>query len=90
MKTCLYNGCMNPFAYQVFPQLYSIQPDDNDFTEQARFNGTLRVVDVSGNQDEKTFTNTNKIDLSTFTGSKVRISLSNEQGNVLLGVWTLP
>lgn len=90
MKTCLYNGYMNPFAYQVFPQLYDIQPKTDDFIEQARFNGTLRVISMSDESDDLVFTNTDKIDLSQFAGKEIRISLDNQQGGVILGGWVLP
>lgn len=90
MKTCLYNGYMNPFAYQVFPQLYDIQPKTDDFIEQARFNGTLRVISMSDESDDLIFTNTDKIDLSPFAGKEIRISLDNQQGGVILGGWVLP
>lgn len=90
MKTCLYNGYMNPFAYQVFPQLYDIEPKTDDFIEQARFNGTLRVISMSDDSEDLIFTNTNKIDLSSFAGKEIRISLDNKQGGVILGGWVLP
>ena len=90
MKTCLYNGYMNPFAYQVFPQLYDIQPKTDDFIEQARFNGTLRVISMSDESDDLVFINTDKIDLSPFAGKEIRISLDNQQGGVILGGWVLP
>lgn len=90
MKTCLYNGYMNPFAYQVFPQLYEIQPKTDDFVEQARFNGTLRVISMSDDSEDLIFTNTNQIDLSPFAGKEIRISLVNKQGDVILGGWVLP
>ena len=90
MKTCLYNGYMNPFAYQVFPQLYDIQPKTDDFIEQARFNDTLRVISMSDESDDLVFTNTDKIDLSSFAGKEIRISLDNQQGGVILGGWVLP
>ena len=90
MKTCLYNGYMNPFTYQVFPQLYDIQPKTDDFIEQARFNGTLRVISMSDESDDLVFINTDKIDLSPFAGKEIRISLDNQQGGVILGGWVLP
>lgn len=90
MKTCLYNGYINPQAYSVFPQLYEIQPKTDNFVERARFNGILRVISINDDFEDLIFQNTNQIDLTSLAGKEIQIQLLNKLGSVVLGGWLLP
>ena len=90
MKTCLYNGYVNPHAYSVFPQLYDIQPKTDNFIERARFNGILKVISLNDDSEDLIFENTNQIDLTPFAGKEIQIQLLNKLGSVVLGGWLLP
>lgn len=68
MKTILYKPIfVNPQAYGVFPQLYELQPNNDNYLEYAVFSGRLVVKDVNDESDKLTFENTKQINLNHFT-----------------------
>lgn len=93
MKTILYNPIfINPQAYYVFPNLNGQLVEQKDVTiEPAKYSGTIEVK-VIANGDSKLiryYSNTNKIDLSEFKDSWIRINLYTDLGAVVLGEWKL-
>lgn len=77
MKTILYNPIfINPQAYYVFPNLNGQLVEQKDATiEPAKYSGIIEVK-VIANGDSKLiryYSNTNKIDLSEFKDSWIRI-----------------
>lgn len=79
MKTILYNPIfINPQAYYVFPNLNGQLVEQKDTAiEPAKYSGIIEVK-VIANGDSKLiryYSNTNKIDLSEFKDSWVRINL---------------
>lgn len=74
MKTILYNPIfINPQAYYVFPNL----------------NGQLVEQKDATIEPARYYSNTNKIDLSEFKDSWIRINLYTDLGAVVLGEWKL-
>lgn len=91
MKTILYDPVfINPQAYYVFPQLYDIQPKENDYIEQAIFAGKLIVKDVNNETNQQIFENTKQIDLSNFRDKLIQIDQYTDIGNTVLGKWFIP
>lgn len=93
MKTILYNPIfINPQAYYVFPNLNGQLVEQKDATiEPAKYSGIIEVK-VIANGDSKLiryYSNTNKIDLSEFKDSWIRINLYTDLGAVVLGEWKL-
>ena len=86
MKTVLYKPIfINPQAYAVFPQLYDLQPNRDNYLEYAVFSGRLIVKDVNDESDQLTFKNTKEIDLSSFMGKTIEIDQYTDTGNTVLG-----
>lgn len=91
MKTVLYKPIfINPQAYAVFPQLYELQPNNDNYLEYAVFSGRLIVKDVNDESDKLTFENTKQINLNHFIGATVEIDQYTESGNTVLGRWEIP
>lgn len=93
MKTILYNPIfINPQAYYVFPSLNGQLVEQKDTAiEPAKYSGIIEVK-VIANGDIKLvryYSNTNKIDLSEFKDSWIRINLYTDLGAVVLGEWKL-
>ena len=93
MKTILYNPIfINPQAYYVFPNLNGQLVEQKDTAiEPAKYFGIIEVK-VIANGDSKLiryYSNTNKIDLSEFKDSWIRINLYTDLGAVVLGEWKL-
>lgn len=93
MKTILYNPIfINPQAYYVFPSLNGQLVEQKDTAiEPAKYSGIIEVK-VIANGDSKLiryYSNTNKIDLSEFKDSWIRINLYTDLGAVVLGEWKL-
>lgn len=93
MKTILYNPIfINPQAYYVFPNLNGQLVEQKDTAiEPAKYSGIIEVK-VIANGDSKLiryYSNTNKIDLSEFKDSWIRINLYTDLGAVVLGEWKL-
>jgi hypothetical protein len=92
MKTILYNPIfINPHAYYVFPQLYSMEPktDTEDYTEEVKIVGFLRITDLTDDHT-KDYSNTNTIDFSEYAGHHIRIDMYVKIGAVALGEWNIP
>lgn len=91
MKTVLYKPIfVNPQAYAVFPQLYELQPNNDDYLEYAVFSGRLIVKDVKDESDQLIFENTKQINLNHFIGATIEIDQYTESGNTVLGRWEIP
>lgn len=93
MKTCLYKPIfINPQAYFVFPGLYEMEPNTEDFVEQARFTGFLMItnLDHSDTLLGATMGQSNKIDLAEWAGRSIEISNYTDEGKTVLGRWELP
>lgn len=89
MKTCLYRPItLNIIAYQIFPQLYDIQPSLDSYVEQAHFNGTLLIDNLTDNT-KTTYQYVSMIDFTSYAGKHIRISNSNQLGNVFVGEWNI-
>ena len=93
MKTLLYNPIfINPEAYIVFPNLCGgLKQEIDSVIEPAIFDGKIEVKTIA-NGDIKLvryYSNTNKIDLSEFKDSWIRINLYTDLGAVVLGEWKL-
>lgn len=93
MKTILYNPIfINPQAYYVFPSLNGQLVEQKDTAiEPAKYSGIIEVK-VIANGDSKLiryYSNTNKIDLSEFKDSWIRINLYTDLGAVVLEEWKL-
>lgn len=93
MKTILYNPIfINLQAYYVFPNLNGQLVEQKDTAiEPAKYSGIIEVK-VIANGDSKLiryYSNTNKIDLSEFKDSWIRINLYTDLGAVVLGEWKL-
>lgn len=93
MKTILYNPIfINPQAYHVFPNLNGQLVEQKDTAiEPAKYSGIIEVK-VIANGDSKLiryYSNTNKVDLSEFKDSWIRINLYTDLGAVVLGEWKL-
>lgn len=89
MKTCLYRPItLNIIAYQIFPQLYDIQPSLDSYVEQAHFNGTLLIDNLTDNV-KTTYQYVSMIDFTSYAGKHIRISNSNQLGNVFVGEWNI-
>lgn len=93
MKTLLYNPIfINPWAYAVFPNLGgNLKQEIDSVVEPAMFNGTIEVKTIAKGDTKliRYYSNTNKIDLSEFKDSWIRISLYTDLGAVVLGEWKL-
>ena len=74
----------NPQAYQVFPQIAN--PYNTGITDTAIYTGYIQVTDSSGTI--KSFSNTNIIDFSGFTGA-IDIDQYTNTGSVKLGRWVI-
>lgn len=72
----------NPQAYRVFPQIAN--PYNTGITDTAVFTGYLQVTDSNGTT--KSFSNTNVIDFTGFTGI-IDIDQYTDTGSVKLGRW---
>ena len=86
MKTLLYNPIfINPQAYIVFPNLCGgLKQEIDSVIEPAIFDGKIEVKTIA-NGDIKLvryYSNTNKIDLSEFKDSWIRINLYTDLGAV--------
>lgn len=89
MKTCLYRPItLNIIAYQIFPQLYDIQPSLDSYIEQAHFNGTLLIDNLTDNV-KTTYQYVSMIDFASYAGKHIRISNSNQLGNMFVGEWNI-
>ena len=89
MKTCLYRPItLNIIAYQIFPQLYDIQPSIDSYIEQAHFNGTLLIDNLTDNT-QTTYQYISTINFTDYIGKHIRISNSNQLGNVFVGEWNI-
>lgn len=89
MKTCLYRPItLNIIAYQIFPQLYDIQPSLDSYIEQAHFNGILLIDNLTDNT-KTTYQYVSMIDFTSYAGKHIRISNSNQLGNVFVGEWNI-
>ena len=92
MKTCLYNPVfINPQAYYVFPQLYTMQPKTDNLIEYAKYTGQLIVTDVTNNDTYTVYSRSNGIDLSDFAEKRNALGLatlpSEDAGQI---EWTYP
>lgn len=74
----------NPQAYRVFPQITN--PYNTGITDTAIYTGYIQVTDSSGTT--KSFSNTNIIDFSGFTGT-IDIDQYTDIGSVKLGRWII-
>lgn len=74
----------NPQAYRVFPQIAN--PYNTGITDTAIFTGYIQVTDSNGTT--KSFSNTNIIDFSGFTGT-IDIDQYTDIGSVKLGRWVI-
>ena len=74
----------NPQAYRVFPQIAN--PYNTGITDTAIYTGYIQVTDSSGTT--KSFSNTNIIDFSGFTGT-IDIDQYTDIGSVKLGRWVI-
>lgn len=74
----------NPQAYRVFPQIAN--PYNTGITDTAIFTGYIQVTDSNGTT--KSFSNTNIIDFSGFTGT-IDIDQYTDIGSVKLGRWVV-
>lgn len=74
----------NPQAYRVFPQIAN--PYNTGITDTAIFTGYIQVTDSNGTT--KSFSNTNIIDFSGFTGT-IDIDQYTDTGSVKLGRWVI-
>lgn len=74
----------NPQAYRVFPQIAN--PYNTGITDTAIFTGYIQVTDSNGTT--KSFSNTNIIDFSGFTGT-IDIDQYTDIGSVKLGRWNI-
>lgn len=72
----------NPQAYRVFPQIAN--PYNTGITDAAIYTGYIQVTDSSGTT--KSFSNTDIIDFSGFTGT-IDIDQYTDTGSVKLGRW---
>lgn len=72
----------NPQAYRVFPQIAN--PYNTGITDTAVFTGYIQVTDSNGTT--KSFSNTNVIDFTGFTGT-IDIDQYTDTGSVKLGRW---
>ena len=75
----------NPQAYRVFPQIAN--PYNTGITDTAIFTGYIQVTDSNGTT--KSFSNTNTIDFSGFSGI-IDIDQYTDTGSVKLGRWNMP
>lgn len=93
MKTILYNPIfINPQAYYVFPRLTRyLQPDNESTAEPANYIGTIevKVIAYGDTTLERTYANTDSIDLSEFKNTWIRISLFTKVGSCVLGEWKI-
>lgn len=74
----------NPQAYRVFPQIAN--PYNTGITDTAIFTGYIQVTDSNGTT--KSFSNTNTIDFSGFSGV-IDIDQYTDTGSVKLGRWNI-
>lgn len=74
----------NPQAYRVFPDIGN--PMNTGLVDKAVYTGHLVVTDSSGNT--KSFSNTNTIDFTGFTGSVI-VDQYTDTGSVSLGRWKM-
>ena len=72
----------NPQAYRVFPQIAN--PYNTGITDTATYTGYIQVTDSNGTT--KSFSNTNIIDFSGFTGI-IDIDQYTDTGSIKLGRW---
>lgn len=93
MKTLLYNPIfINPWAYIVFPNLGgNLKQEIDSVIEPAIFDGKIEVKTIANGDINlvRYYSNTNKIDLSEFKDSWIRINLYTDLGAVVLGEWKL-
>lgn len=93
MKTLLYNPIfINPWAYIVFPNLGgNLKQEIDSVVEPAIFDGKIEVKTIANGDINlvRYYSNTNKIDLSEFKDSWIRINLYTDLGAVVLGEWKL-
>lgn len=93
MKTLLYNPIfINPWAYIVFPNLGgNLKQEMDSVVEPAIFDGKIEVKTIANGDINlvRYYSNTNKIDLSEFKDSWIRINLYTDLGAVVLGEWKL-
>lgn len=75
----------NPQAYRVFPQIAN--PYNTGITDTAIFTGYIQVTDSNGTT--KSFSNTDTIDFSGFSGI-IDIDQYTDTGSVKLGRWNMP
>lgn len=79
MKTLLYNPIfINPWAYIVFPNLGgNLKQEMDSVVEPAIFDGKIEVKTIANGDINlvRYYSNTNKIDLSEFKDSWIRINL---------------
>ena len=74
----------NPQVYRVFPQIAN--PYNTGITDTAIFTGYIQVTD--SNSATKSFSNTNTIDFSGFSGV-IDIDQYTDIGSVKLGRWNI-
>lgn len=74
----------NPQAYRVFPQIAN--PYNTGITDTAIFTGYIQITDSNGTT--KSFSNTNTIDFSGFSGT-IDIDQYTDTGSVKLGRWNI-
>lgn len=93
MKTLLFNPIfINPQAYFVFPNLSGSLVQETEVSiEPAIFAGTVEVKVIANGDTSlvKYYSNTNRIDLTGFENSWIRISLYTKLGAAVLGEWKL-
>lgn len=90
MKTILYNSVyVNPYAYNVFPQLAYPEKEEENFVESCKIVGQLDILNLNDGTID-TYKQVNSIDFSKYTGSRIEISQYTKDGAVLLGEWLIP
>lgn len=90
MKTILYNSVyVNPYAYNVFPQLAYPEKEEENFVESCKIVGQLDILNLNDGTID-TYKQVNSIDFSKYAGSRIEISQYTKDGAVLLGEWLIP
>lgn len=89
MKTILYNSVyVNPYAYNVFPQLAYPEKEEENFVESCKIVGQLDILNLNDGTID-TYKQVNSIDFSKYAGSRIEISQYTKDGAVLLGEFNI-